>query len=131
MKDEELEGIMEAHVSKYHAFTADQLVPMVEEHNELTLDVPEIKRVVERIICVLEGEPIVDLHGNEISREGGMRGRQEMIERDLAGIKYDANGGRGFSIRNKDKLIIGTIAAIPAVVSLLIAYLALANAPTP
>jgi len=122
---------MAAHVEQYHAFTADELRPMVEEHNELTADVPEIKRVVERIICVLEGEPVIDLHGDEIGRDGGMRGKQAQIERDLAGIKHDANGGRGFSIRNKDKLIIGAIASIPAVASLVIAAIAVSQAGTP
>ena len=119
---------MAAHLEQYHAFTADELRPMVEEHNKMVEDVPSIKATVERIICVLEGEPEYDLHGDEMPRTGGMRGRQEMIERDLAHMKFESNGGRGFSIRNRDKLIIGAIASVPAVASLIIAAVAVSQA---
>jgi len=116
-----------AHVEQYHAFTADELRPMVDEHNRLVEDVPEIRDVVERIINVLEGKPEFDLQGHEMPRTGGMRGKQEMIERDLSNLKHDANGGRGFTIRNRDKLIIGTIAAVPSLAALIIAAIAVSN----
>lgn len=122
---------MVAHIAEYHAFTTDELRPIVDEHNEVVSLLPEIQETVEKIIVVLDGKPEHDLHGHEIARHGGMRGKQELIERDVAALKFDSNGGKGFSIRNRDKLIIGAIASIPAIASLIIAAIAVTQNVSP
>ena len=103
------------HVDEYHAFKAAELKVMVAQHETLTRSVPINTRLLENIIDVLEGPEDFDLHGESKGRDGGMVGKQSMIERDITGLKYDSNGGKGFSVRNKDKIIIGVIAALPAV----------------
>lgn len=95
------------HVDEYHAFKKEALKVMVEEHRELVSRLPETERLTERIIDVLEGEyGEPNLHGELGPRDGGLVGKIDMIERDVSALKFDANGGRGFSVRFRDKAII-------------------------
>ena len=59
-----------------------------------------------------------------LGKQKAMDKRQVMMEQDIADFKYEANGGKGFSVRNKDKLIIGAIASVPTIASLIIAAIA-------
>ena len=111
----------EKHIEIYHAFKADELKEMVVEHAALVKAVPENKLLLERVVEALDGKPEYDLHGKQTGRKGGMVSKQNMIERDVASIKYDANGGRGFSVRTRDKIIIGVIAALPSIAILIAA----------
>ena len=103
------------HVTEYHAFKVAELRVMVAQHEELTRSVPINTKLLEGIVDVLEGPEEFNLLNEPKGRTGGMVGRQAMIERDLASIKHDANGGRGFSVRNRDKITIGAIAVMPTI----------------
>lgn len=115
--------MMEEHIETYHAFKATELRDMVIEHTELVKAVPETKVLLERVVEALDGKPEFDLHGKQIGRVGGMVAKQNLIERDVAALKYAGNGGRGFSVRTRDKVIIGFIAAIPSIAILIAAIL--------
>jgi hypothetical protein len=121
---------MDAHIEEYHAFNAEELRVMVAAHEELVQTVPENKVLLERVIELLDGTPHYDLHEKQIGRTGGMVAKQSLIERELSALKLQANtqqGGTGFSIRNRDKLIIGAIAAVPAIASLIIGIVAISQ----
>ncbi len=67
--------------------------------SDIRLDVLETK--VERIVVILEGEPVNDLDNNIIGREGGMvalgqRSAEQLrvIERQLGRIETGMNGQR-------------------------------------
>jgi hypothetical protein len=124
---EMLEVAKNDHIDEYHSFSADDVKIMVEAHEELVKTVPENKILLERVIEVLDGTPEYDLYNKQTGRTGGMVAKQNLIERELASIKYAGNGGTGFSVRNKDKLIIGAIAAVPAIVSLIIGLVAISQ----
>jgi hypothetical protein len=120
---DKIEAGQKDHVTEYHAFKAQELVVMVNQHDELVKSVPQNRQLLEKVITILDGEEIRDIHGDLVSRTGGMRGRQAAIETDMAALKFDANGGRGFSVRTRDKVIIGFIAAIPSIAILIAALL--------
>ena len=122
----------EKHVDVYHAFKAPELVAMVDEHRTLLVEQASTADRVERIAVILEGEEKMNIAGDVVGFSGGMVERQKDIDgvvrqtaRDVEKMKHDANGGRGFSIRNKDKLIIGTIAAIPGIIGAVLVVIAL------
>lgn len=92
------------------------------------------RKLTAKMLVAIEGEEIVDFRGNVISHRGGLvnemasvKGEVGIVKTDIAELKHLANGGGGFSVRNKDKLVIGAIAAVPGLGTLLIAYLALSG----
>lgn len=118
-----VDAATQTHLDEYHLFATELVKEMVSEHNELVKTVPENKKLLERVIVALDGIPEYDVRGKKIGTTGGMVSKQAKIERDLAAIKFAGNGGGGFSIRNKDKMIIGLIAAIPSVMLVIVAYI--------
>lgn len=98
------------HVDEYHAFKKEDLQRMVKEHETLMIGADERTELLNRIIDALEGEEgEPNLHGEAGPRTGGMAGKINVIERDVEKLKYDGNGGRGFSVRNRDKIIIAAL----------------------
>ncbi len=102
-KLDQILNAIEEHKAEYHAFNKKQLLVMVEEHQVNTETIPVLlegqkqdKIAHERLLLVIEGEPVVNAHGDIIAYEGGMR-------HDIADLKHQGNGGGGFSLRAKDK----------------------------
>jgi hypothetical protein len=74
------------HIKEYHAFKAEELLVMVDEHNEMVGS-------VERIVNLLEGEPVLDLQDHIIGRTGGMAMKQNEMSSTLTTIYERTNGG--------------------------------------
>lgn len=109
------------HLEEYHAnLKSGQARVLVEEHQNMVED-------IDTIATLIAGKKVLDPLSHEWhgQRESGMAQKQELMAIRIEKLEHRSNGGGGFSIRNKDKLIIGAIASVPAVVSLLIAYLSL------
>lgn len=92
------------------------------------------RRLTAKMLVAIEGEEIIDFKGHIISHRGGLVNEMGsvkedigVVKEDISELKYLANGGGGFSVRNKDKLMIGAIAAVPSLGTLFIAYLALSG----
>jgi len=83
--------------------------------------VNENREILSHLLIAIQGVPDHDILGKPTGTYvGGM-------ENDIREFRDQANGGKGFSIRNRDKLIIGAIAAVPAIASLIIALVALSQ----
>lgn len=126
-----IKATQKKHVEEYHAFKVAELRVLVAQHESLIESVPINTKLLEKIVNVLEGSEEFDMHDESMGRTGGMVAKQKamdkrqvMMEQDIADFKYEANGGKGFSVRNKDKLIIGAIASVPTIASLIIAAIA-------
>ncbi len=66
------------------------------ENQRVTLD---------RVLIILDGEEKRNASG-EVTREGG-------ISKDVADLKVAMNGGK-MGVKARDKVVIGTIAAVPS-----------------
>lgn len=118
---QELQMQAKQHLEEYHAnLKSGQTKVLINEHRDMVEN-------IDTIATLVAGEKIVDpiTHEWHGRREPGMAQRQELMAIRVEKLEHRSNGGGGFSIRNKDKLVIGAIASVPAVVSLLIGYLAL------
>ena len=99
------------HLDEYHAFKKDALIEMVAEHNALVEGFPQARDDIEAILYYVAGEKVLDPITHEWfgERKGGMAAR-------ITKLEYDANGGRGLSIRNRDKLIIALLSTVGAII---------------
>jgi hypothetical protein len=105
-QDSKLDAILEAqiaHVDEYHAFNKKELLLMVKQHEDnvasvaiLTKGMDEGSKDISRLLVVVEGVPDYNANGQIIGYIGGMRN-------DISELKFQGNGGGGFSLRAKDK----------------------------
>jgi hypothetical protein len=74
------------------------------------------RELLSHIAIAVQGVPEKDFQGHVIGYSGG-------IQNDVRWLKKRGNGGKGFSVRTRDKLAIGLIAAIPSIMLVVVAYL--------
>lgn len=109
------------HVSEFHGnLEAGEGAKLIDEHKNMLTDISTLKQNSTLVVELVAGKEIIDPFTKRPTgdREPGIAHRVEALE-------YASNGGRGFSVRNRDKLIIGAIASVPSVGTLFIAFLAI------
>ena len=88
------------HVEKDHGnITGPEAKALVAEHKGMIHDVG-------LTVDLIAGKPIIDVYTGVPTgqREPGIADRVKLLE-------YNSNGGRGFSVRNRDKIIIAGMSA--------------------
>jgi len=105
------------HMIDFHSnLIPGEAAKLIEEHKAM---VPAI----DRILVILDGEPVVNASG-ETRRVGG-------IASDVADLKKDSNGGSRLSMETRDKVVVGLIASIGPIVLMIGAVIAAARGVTP
>lgn len=100
-----------AHMENEHVVTAAEAVELIAEHNSM---VPNVALSLD----LLAGKPILDMVTGIPTgqREPGIADRVKSLE-------WNSNGGRGFSVRNRDKIIIAGLTTMGLVLAEVIRFL--------
>ena len=101
-----IETALQHHRDNDHAnLNKDEADALVKEHRNM---VDDLALLVEMVA----GECVIDEFTGENTGQ-----RKPGIASKVEALDHRSNGGGGFSVRTRDKIIIGLIAAIPSVVA--------------
>ena len=82
-----LDTAFRSHIGKLHIdLSKKEAEDKVREHDEMVAS-------MERIVDLLEGEPVLDLQENVIGRKGGMAAKQATMATNISTIYERTNGG--------------------------------------
>ena len=100
-------ALQEHMVSDHAGISGTEVAALFDEFETMSLEHTSNRELLKHISIAVQGVPDHDLHGNIVGYHGG-------IQSDVRWLKDTGKVGKGFSIRTRDKIVIGLIAAIPS-----------------